>query len=73
MKVRAVDNFTASMVNPCTGASEKIRCDTLDSFLSAVCALEEKVKVGSSCAVSVWAWLLAIPAHVLGSTWNDES
>ena len=31
-KFRAVDDFTRSLMNAATAASEKLRCDTLDTF-----------------------------------------
>jgi len=32
VKLRAVDNFTASGANPCIVTTEKLRCDTLDTY-----------------------------------------
>ena len=46
MKVRAVDNFTESMGNPCTQLTEKLRCDTLDMFLEVLRALSARLGVG---------------------------
>ena len=37
--------MTASMVNPCTAASEKLRCDTLDMFLDLIESLREKLYI----------------------------
>ncbi len=36
LKLRAVYNFTASQVNACTKATEKLRCDTLDAFVKLI-------------------------------------
>jgi len=40
-----VDNLTASGVNPCTGAAEKLRCDTIDVLLELLAFMNEKLKV----------------------------
>ena len=45
IKVRAVDNFTESMCNPCTKPTEKLRNDTLDLFFEVLRMLSKKLGV----------------------------
>ena len=35
-KLRAIDDFSRSMINSATSASEKLRCDSLDEFFAVL-------------------------------------
>ena len=45
IKVRAVDDFTESMCNPCTKPTEKLRCDTLDLFFDVLRGLSKRLGI----------------------------
>ena len=44
-KLRAIDDFSCSQANMCTTASEKLRCDTLDTLLQVLRKQMELCKV----------------------------
>ncbi len=49
LKLRAVDDFTKSLVNENTEAAEKLVCDNLDRFMATVLELRTAVEASARC------------------------
>ena len=45
IKYRAIDDFSRSAINACTVATEKLRCDAIDTFYEVLRALSTQLEV----------------------------
>ena len=72
-KYRAVDDFTRSLMNAATAASEKLRCDTLDIFHATL--RESVARMGvcvAYCGVQRLRWAFCSFSKVGQSLWKAD-